>query len=390
MTFRRLELVDLQHSFPVLDNSEDVAPSDLLVVVGGFEERTIHYVQKLSDAGVSVPQAVVLRYPTNVEENEAMMARLEVALGKVTSEVTKIDISEIEIELEAAILRVRDSTEHEVRITFDLSGASGRMILRVVRALFEIARTGAQDLSLRIAYTEAEEYSPSKADAESILRELKKSVDLLSAGDAFSVGPDWDADESGTVVEYMGQSSENVPERAVVICGFNANRVRVALDAVDPAFNADVPHPNVTYIAGAPPAPELAWRLDVMKEINSLGADPAGFDFIDVSTLDYMETLGTLERIYQAGFGNERLTVIPFGSKMQTLAAALFCEMHPEVRAQLVAPARYVGVDYSKGSGSSHSLDFGNLRQLANNMEELGSLHLEKQEGAVTGWSANS
>lgn len=381
----------MNDAFPKLEPLTVAPVTDLLIVVNGFEERSTRYASLLAGGSANVVEAVVLKFATNRDDNEAQMTDLTVSLQQLSTRMTTIDVADLSSKLAPSVRAAAERSENDggrLRLTFDVSGASGRIILRVMRCLFELAREGIS-INLTVAYTEATEYAPTQADAENILNQLRARAELLkgvSPSAPIAVGPDYDADSSGADVEYIGQSAEGLPEHAVVICGFNANRVRVALDAVDPAFNADVPHRGVTYIAGEPPAKDLAWRLTVMKQINAYPEEPAAFDFHDASTLHYMETLDRLEKAYNEGFGKQRLTVIPFGSKMQTLAAALFCELHPDVRAQLVAPKRYQGSDYSRGSGPTHLLRFGDLTGLTARMSTLGSLRFQTGGGLLTGW----
>lgn len=68
----------------------------------------------------------------------------------------------------------------------------------------------------------------------------------------------------------------------------------------------------------------------------------------------------------------------------------VFCEIHPDVRAYLVAPKRYQGVDYSTGNGPTHLLPFGSLNNLVDVCSTLGSLHMESRDGAFTGYTSAS
>ena len=396
MGFNRVELVDLHEFFPTRAVGGRFPPADLLLVVNGFEDRSTRYVELLAKFGASVPAAATMRFNTNRSDNEARLGSLESGLANLGATNTFIDVADIDEALPAYVVETSSQTRFAstpFRVTFDISAASGRIILRVIRCLFQLARTDDVAIELTIAYTEATEYAPTQADAEATLASLRPHEDRpadASTVDAMSVGPDWEAHDDGVDVVYTGQSAEGLAERAVVICGFNADRVRVALDAVDPAFNSDMPHPGVTYIAGEPPAEQLRWRLEVMKQINSYGADTSDFDFHDASTLEYLETLYRLEDVYNNGFGSQRMTIIPFGSKMQTLAAALFCELHPDVRAHLVAPKRYAGSDYSNGNGPTHTLSFGDLKTLVGRMASLGNLQYVAREGATTGWTTST
>lgn len=393
MTFHRIELVDIGDKFPTLIDEAFHSETDLLIVANGFEDRSTRFATTLAERGKRVPQAATIHYDTNQTDNEQLLSALKKALQILGAVNTPVPIESIPDDIAALVVRAGQNRPGEpVRVTFDVSGASGRVILRVIRTLFHLTREGAA-IELTVAYTEATTYSPTKDQADERLAALQPPEDPPAdwlPTDPMSVGPDWEAHDAGAEIEYPGQSAEGLGERAVVLCGFNADRVRVALDAVDPAFNADMPHDGVAYIVGRPPADDLAWRLEVMRQINAYGGDTTKFDFHESSTLHYFETLHRLEDLYKASFGSQRMTVIPFGSKMQTLAAALFCELHPDVRAYLVAPRRYTGADYSTGSGPTHTLTFGHLGELTEAMAGLGDLIYDRPENAMTGWTTET
>lgn len=373
MRFHRTTLSDLQGLLPSLQSAEAVGEDDspdfeLLVCVNGFEDRTSAVPQWLVSQGRAIPTSILLHYPSNAEDNRRTIEALNTALETVSQEVRSIEFGIAAPLLRNELYGVAEtaSSDGRVRILLDISGASGRIVLRVVRSLFEFARSGTLQVELTIAYAEANEYGPSQVEA-------KQLIEADNTPGQATLGLDFDAEELSPSVEYPGQHIEHVPDRAIVICGFNADRARASLDHIDTAFNIDAPHSRVTYIAGHPPREADQWRLEAMTQINSHGiADPINFHV--TSTLHYEATLEALESRYQESFGHERITVLPFGSKMQTLAVALFCEMHPDVKVQMLAPARYAGANYSKGHGEVYFLRFGDLRELSGVLSRIGQL----------------
>jgi hypothetical protein len=370
--FHRTELLDLQDQLPVLlDESSFIATEaefDLLVCVNGFEERTAAIPKWLAEHGQRIPHTAVVVYPTNLEDNDRTRGALQESVGQVSSTTHDIHFKIPAPELRSELRKIveQSSSKGQIRILFDISGASGALILRLTRTFFELARQAVLDVNLTIAYAEAEHYSPTQEAAEEL-------IEQASANGEATLGLDFDAEELTPTVEYPGHHLDTVADRAVVICGFNADRVRTALDHIDTAFNIDFPHARVTYIAGKPPREADAWRLNAMVKINSLPA-VGQLAVQQASTLDYLETLRRLEAQYLKSFGKERITVLPFGSKMQSVATALFCELRSDVKVQLVAPARYTGVEYSTGVGPLHILPMGSLIELINTLGRIGQI----------------
>jgi hypothetical protein len=362
MKFHRTSLSDIQGSLP------ELVVYDLLVCVNGFEDRSVAVPALLASLGMTANKAIVLHYPSNVDDNRRTIEKLQGSLEQISAEAVSLEFGMAAPALreELRSISADSAVGGRVRVLLDVSGASGRMILRLIRFFFELASSDDLKVELTVGYAEAAEYAPTQAEARSL-------IEASSQPGESTLGLDFDAEELSPSVEYPGQHIEHVPDRAIVICGFNADRGRAALDHIDTAFNIDVPHSRVTYIAGQPPRESDRWRLDAMMQINSSGvAEP--IDFHVTSTLHYQDTLKKLESRYQESFGHERITVLPFGSKMQTLAAALYCEMHADVKVQLLAPARYAGANYSMGQGDIHFLPLGDLSKLSALLSSVGQL----------------
>lgn len=375
MTYFRVQFNDVLGELPALESDADLPEADVAILVNGFEPRCTAVARSLRDRGATVPMVITLHFPTNVDENAATWEDLDGAIEAFATSRGKVEMVGSTRDYAHALnnLIPRGSDDEPTKVLLDVSAASGRMILMTVQALFSAVRDDGAHYDLVVAYTEAETYAPSEEEASSKIAQLKEAVGQRSAVEReLTLGLDRDAQE--TCVAYPGFHVEDGPDRAVVICGFNAHRVRAALDEIDTSYNVNLPHPLVTYIAGVPPRSELLWRLEAMKQLNAFGADPTLMHFKTTSTLDYQQTLHMLEQLYEDSFGVERITVLPFGSKMQTVATALFCEMHSDVRAQVVTPVTYQGANYSSGFGTMHLLRFGRLSDVIAALDRVGSI----------------
>lgn len=375
MPYTHFLLEHVLEQLPTLDEGGAVPDTDVLILANGFEPRCTTVAANLRNEGRRIPLTITLHFPTNTDENDVIWDGLSTLLDELSPSRTSILMNTSPLDFSREIISAlpQGSSSEPVRVLLDISGASGRMILLTLRSLFTAVRQRTHYLDVVIAYTEAEEYAPSQDETDATIAELKQAVESRAVlNPELTLGLDRDPQES--CVAYEGHHVEDGPDRAIVICGFNAHRVRAALDDVDPSFNTNLPHPLVTYIVGEPPRAELAWRLDAMKELNAFGTDANDMRFRTSSTLHYQETLQLLEKLYELSFGAERITVLPFGSKMQNVAVALFCEIHADVRAQVITPTTYRGSDYSKGSGSTYVLNFGSLDALVDQFDRVGSI----------------
>jgi hypothetical protein len=377
----RISVVTSDHviaELPHLKPSSELAdePVDLFVCAAGFEERAVAGASELLGRGLQVRGICVLTYPSNLDDNAPVRRKLDAVLDQFGPDPILVDTgsTDADFDREFALTVEKFGTRQSIRVIFDVSACSGRVILRVLRVLFALA-TGGIEIDLTVLYTQALEYAPSAADAQRIIAEAGQDEDYTVPA---TLGLDFDADEVTHIVERAGQHVDNAPDRAVVICGFNADRARASLDLIDTAFNVDAPHPRVTYIVGRPPRDEDAWRLQAMIDINSAGFAHPAIEPSVASTLDYRETLRLLEAVYEETAGRHKLTILPFGSKMQILAVALFCEGHPDVRVQMLAPSRYKGAQYSSGVRAVHVLNVGDLATVAPSLRSVGELDIRE------------
>ncbi|KRC61172.1 hypothetical protein ASE14_09595 [Agromyces sp. Root81] len=360
---------------PVGDDSALLGQAwNVLIVANGFEDRASSVAQRLAGAGATVDLTIVLEFTTNKENNAARRAELDEAIIRLGGTSISLDGGCADHVFDQSLARLigQVGDVNQVSVVLDVSGCSGRFILRVLRVLFELSRSSRR-LRLDVFYTQAMDYAPTPAVAEKLIADASNGEPV-----ATTLGLDFDADDETHLIERPGQQIDPAPERALVICGFNADRVRASLDRIDTSFNVDVPHPSVTYVAGRPPREEDEWRLDAMIRINSAGDADHPIQPKITSTLNYEETLGVLEAEYERAEHRYRLTVLPFGSKMQSIAVALFCEAHPDVRVQMLAPTHYRGVEYSRGIRQTHLLPLGDLSEISDALAKIGSVDLSE------------
>ncbi|CAN7409103.1 hypothetical protein LJR042_002579 [Microbacterium maritypicum] len=343
----------------------DLRDYDVLICAAGFEDRATHITERVRMSSASIATAIILDYDSNTEDNARKRDELVTLVTDSANAVHIINDRGTEADFDS---RLQTLLPSNARILFDVSASSGTYLLRVMRALFGHARSHAVDVD--IAYASALDYKPSHEEAEALIKRL----DDGEATEGTTLGLDFDADENAHVIAPGDVRLEPVSESAVVICGFNADRVAASLDKIDTSFNIDKNHPDVKFISGHPPRARDEWRYGVMNRIN--GHRPSQ----KASTLHYQETLRHLEAAYAATEPRSRLTVLPFGSKMQSIAVALFAEAHSDVRVQMLPPVSYGGAGYSHGVGETYLLSLGDLGRLSRTVRSINALCIEEDE----------
>ena len=96
---------------------------------------------------------------------------------------------------------------------------------------------------------------------------------------------------------------------------------------------------------------------------------------VEVSTFDYKDTLRALEAAHLQYMHEYNISLAPFGSKLQSVAVALFCTMHPDVRIVSAKPRQY-GILFSEGCKRTWSLDFGATENVRDHLARVGELEI--------------
>jgi hypothetical protein len=370
MHFQPLTLDDVLQSLPDLQSLDDPSDIDLLICASGFEDRTLAVLNRLVELKVDVGIGAYVVYDSNEEHNSRLRDEVVSTMSSISATVRALKIDDLDSQIARALEEAsNDECAGPVRVMLDISSASSRLILIALRSVFALARH--REVDLRVAYAQAEIYTPSEAEARKLI-EAARSVGIDAHEQ--TLGLDFDAEEAAGVVVYPGQHTDVLPDRVIVICGFNADRVRSALDAIDTDMNLDLLHPMVDYIVGEPPLASNKWRLQAMIDVYSAGDVDTKITPHVTSTLHYKETLQLLEHLYLPDSATQRFTVLPFGSKMQSLATGLFGEVHPDVRVQILAPKAYRGTEYSTGTQDVHELRFGRVEELRARLRSIGTL----------------
>jgi hypothetical protein len=231
-----------------------------------------------------------------------------------------------------------------------LSGAEGRIVvdvsamsrLLIVQILVALSRTTKGFFNCSVAFAEAQEYLPTHAEAEVQLARLEMdptfSVLFLSSG-VFEI----------TVLPELASFAPAAAQtRLICFPSIDAHHLI--------ALRAEIQPSRLTFIQGIPPQPHNQWRQKMISAVNRLD-QVRGAEVFATSTLDYLETLDCLLKLYAAHSVSERLLIAPTGSKMQTVAVGIFRSFIEDVQIVYPTPRGYCSPEnYTRGIGQMHIL----------------------------------
>jgi hypothetical protein len=318
--------------------------NDLFISVLGFEERALAVSRMLSAGGFRCGTAMYVQYRNPKVDNSANLPGLMSSLMEVSA-TPPIVIPDFEAgkRIRTHIQSLANVTNREVTVTLDLSAASVALILQFMHALIDLP------VSLRICYTEADLYFPTKEDYSSNPQTWLSDDNLKTeiGVDSVRISPD-----------YPGQHSVLLPHSFILVPNFNPARAKAMLASWDEGLIAN-PTRAVTWLIGVPHLAESAWRCQALKEINEVeDIQPQ----LEVGTFDYKDIIRVLDQLWNEQGRNRNITLALLGSKFQTLGSALFCELHPEVRVVTSSPTEFRQKRYSRGIRELWQVQFGSLK----------------------------
>ena len=356
---------DILHTLPEIVTFDSASglrgtKEDLFLCALGFEPRGLTVPRALAEMGYSARRARYFEYSTNADDNEANRPELEACLGQLSNSVESIRCEEQDFP--STLSKLLDAVEgtdksHPPRVTFDISVAANRLLLRTIGVLLQ------RNISLRILYSEAGTYHPTE-------EEFKKNFQSWATDE--TLGLEQGVSEVLPSKEQPGHHLDPLPNCIIVFPTFKAARARAVIAAIDPSLLA-APGKSVYWMLGEPHLPEDKWRLKAMAKINGVAQ---GLPQFNVKTFDYKDTLRTLEFIHGHMWEQHNLSIAQFGSKLQTLGTSLFCFLHPEVRLWYAIPRKYNAANFSDGCKATWALDFGPMQETRNLLNAVGKLKI--------------
>jgi hypothetical protein len=358
-SLRKIELANVVAELPEPSKAPAHAERvDLLITVLGFEERAVSAIEQFKASGGQAGRAVVLRYSTNVTDNQVNELHTQEVLRDISANITTIEATAPVLGDELGALLPSSGVTQ--RVILDISVASNQLVLRMFKTLLS------RDIELSLIYAEAAEYFPTREEMIASTDDDDKTTSSDSNVLSDGIG------QVDVAVEYPGQHLDALPHLVLLFPGFSTERARAALSAIDPALLTDSNDGTVWFI-GRPHLEADSWRQEALEQLHSLAPDSRR---IAVSTFDYRQTLQELDRVYIEHEGRRRMTLVPMGSKLQALGASLFCYLRPDVSALFATPATYNAAHYSRGCKDVWQLDLGSTASLRAALDRVGQLEL--------------
>ena len=364
---RKVELSTIDGRLPGIQpfgprDAPGYGPEDLFICALGFEPRCVTLPKLLAQSGYRSKHVVFFEYDTSIDGNEVNRLELIGYLKTISDNVHPISLRNPDYrnELRGILERISESAlRQDLRITFDLSVAANRIVVTTMAILF-----GAE-AHLNILYSEADIYHPTKSEYEDEASEWRSEPERGLECGVGDVRPSLD---------FPGQHFDPLPDAIILFPTFKAERSKAVIDFVDPSL-IGVQGEQINWLVGVPPLQKNRWRIDALKEINSLTENDYQYE---TSTLNYKETLSTLEFIYAKLWDKYKLTLSPIGSKMQALGSSLFCCIHPDARIVFAIPQEYNAAQYSEGCRKTWKIEFGHLPKLRELLGSVGRLEIDE------------
>lgn len=362
MHIHRTGLDDVLAGIPELVPVSECAEVDVLICTLGFEDRTTAVLESWYRAGaLGHAKLMLIEYPTNEADNAKNRARfLDVAdrAGGVTH--VRYQRGTFTTSIAEALKEAVPPGSH---VLLDVSTMSSYVFFPTFFALLELS------VDLSVAYAEAGHYFPLEAEwdevASSADREGKLFVDAFEnagfqshgLGEVFSFAP------------YYEYSFASRPPVLLAIPNFSPVRMNAMVRRAEELHG--VRQSTEHWLVGEPASSENQWRMEAVKRTNNL-ADVNSSCLHQASTLQYKQTIGLLEGLWDDNKHTAAVSIATLGSKMQHMAVALFCRMHKEVCLWLSEPLEFAANRFSEHVGKLWLLEFGSCDALRDTLDSYG------------------
>jgi len=322
----------------------------------GFEDRCLSVPEFLADSGYRTARAIVFEYPINEQDNERNRSGLVRSLERISSEQIPLQVAPVDFPqiLDRALHSAlgQHGCGQKLFVTFDISACSSRLILEVLGALL------VRDIGLRIAYSEAAVYHPTRQEWDTQPNDWLEDAGFGMARGVVSI---WESSV------YPGCNPDHLPNLLVAFPTFKRERTQKLISSSEAQVQKTV------WIVGVPHLPENRWRVEAMRDINALTPKEECYE---VSTFGYTDCLTTLEDIYRKYQDTRHVLVSPLGSKLQDVAIAVFLQLRPDVSVWFSTPKEYNPNQYTEGTLDLWRIDFPDLPAVTRGLRSYGKLQI--------------
>jgi hypothetical protein len=312
---------------------------DGVVLAAGFEDRAFAMLER----GQFRPDAhcVLIRFVNATPGNDIVFNKYwQTALDRFPeSSIHVVDLphdnpASMERDLGQLLGQLPRAARH---LGVDISGLPAYGTCMALKAL----RTFRAENPLTVIYTAATEYNPSRAEYEELISVSGEEIELIPHSMALEM------DQNLQLDSFAGYRSQNAKTCLAILAGYEAHRANGVVEGTNPAL--------LLLLYGRPGDETLDWRLDLSRRLHRKFERGRRTATEIVSTLQFEETVATLERYYDYLIDDYDLALAPIGSKMQTLAAYLFWERYRETQLMFPTPIGYDPARSPKGAGTTYA-----------------------------------
>ena len=213
---------------PVRDIPNLVNGLDVLIVAAGFEERSFRVLPESRFSENA--HCILLRFVSEVAVNEAVFARfLKSALEKLPRDrIHVVDLYYAEPQrLAADMASVFLELPRELRqFGLDISGMPSHAICSILK----VVRDFLPEEVVKILYTAARQYVPSKAEYDELTKRNGDEIELLPKSMALEM------DDNLILDAFSGYRSQNAKACLAAFAGFEVHRSTGVIEAVNPSL----------------------------------------------------------------------------------------------------------------------------------------------------------
>lgn len=350
-----------------------------LIIVAGFEERSIGFLKKISnDKNYNKINSVsIIEYKPYLSKNEKYLDTISECLKKLGVDKREIKTYEFDrsypVDFDIELNKISQSIQSSSHVYCDISAMSKLLILYLLKAIWSKQKT------FSVIYSEAISYSPSKKEFNDI-----KEAEKFNLNEFFPLA----VFDPFIPSSFSGATPLGVDR---ILVGFLSYNKRQLLGATN-----IIPYQLFIPIIGISPYDDWRWRSEALIEINNEGllasdkyiselpkADLTKGNKIDniadidtskeysllASTLYYKQSFEALYWIARKHRYKHFLTIAPFGSKLQTIGTFLFCVLNPETQIVYSSPKDYYE-NYSKGFKRSFEIEFQEISDFEHSIKK--------------------
>lgn len=305
-----------------------------IITTQGFEERSVGLIESYAKSGLKADNVIVALHTSDKKANFIYKDRFEIAIKKVTSNSSEVNLDADGLWLKTALSKIKSSN-----VLLDITGIGTRGLFGTL----DIASLSNKNIF--ITYTEAKEYWPKKEAWDKMKEDLTDSNTLPDVVD----NQPWLFGYEHKVEFIPGHDGYDSAGTARALIGFlpyKYARLAAVMSADD--------YTHFEFIAGRPKLEENLWRSQALLEINRDLLK--GKRVIEMSTFGYHSALERLSQLIltnEAMLDNYDVHIALMGSKLQDVACWVLSCLVPSLTVLTAVPSKYFPQGFSDGVGET-------------------------------------